>query len=84
LSIPKKPLQSTDGNAKLAVKESQKNKLNTVAPSAKQSHRQRAEQVEESNSGKLAKHEAQQDFSEDATKLSRLASRDGDELDHDI
>jgi hypothetical protein len=84
LSIPKKPLQSTGGDAKLTIKERKTSKQSAVAPSTKQSHRHRAAQVEESNSGKLAKSEAQQDFSEDAAKLSRLASRDGDELDHDI
>lgn len=84
LGMPKKPLQSTEGDAKLSVKESQKSKLNTVAPFAKQSHGHRAAPVEESNSGKLAKDDAQHDFHDDPTKASRIASRDGDELDHDI
>jgi hypothetical protein len=84
LGMPKKPLQSTEGDAKLNVKEIQKSKQNTVAPFTRQSHRHRAAQVEESVSGNIAKREAQQDFYDDPTKASRIASRDGDELDHDI
>jgi type IV conjugative transfer system coupling protein TraD len=82
--VPKRQLQTTEGNGKLSIKKDEPSSRSAILHVTKPGSKARDGQVEESNSGKLARREAQQDFTGDNTKPARHAGRNDEEMDHEI